>query len=73
MKNKLLNRFLALDRKVIIDALNASTQIKDFWKALPFGRELRRGRGYEEFEKAFNINLLDATKKNAAKKKEQEK
>ena len=69
----ILDSFLALDKAFVLDALNHSLYVKDFWKNLGFNRSLRRGRGYEEFEQKFEINIIEATKKNLQQKKEQDK
>lgn len=69
----ILDKFLALDKAFVLDVLSHSLQVKDFWKGLDLGIKLRRGRGYEEFEQKFGINLLETTKENFRLKKLQDK
>lgn len=65
----LLDKYLALNKEFVLNVLSKSLQVKDFWNQIGITPKLRRGRGYEEFEKFFNINLLEATRKNFEKHK----
>lgn len=66
MTKILKNIFKSLSIKDVNDCLNRSLYVKDFWKQLNI-KPLRRGRGYQEFESFYNINILDTIKLNLIK------
>lgn len=72
MKNK-LNDFLKLEKTFVLKVLNNVLYVKDFWKELGLGTYLKHGKGYEEFEQHFNINLVSMTKQNLKKQKDKNK
>ena len=69
---KKLDKFLLLDYNFVHNILNQSLEVKQFWKNLDLKSGLRHGRGYEEFENHFNINILAQIKENKLQKRKVE-
>ena len=55
----ILDRYLSLDYDFVHQILEQSLEVKQFWKDLGINDNgLRKGRGYEDFLKHFNINII---------------
>ena len=70
---KKLDKFLNLDYDFVHQILEQSLEVKQFWKNLGLNSSLRRGRGYEDFEKHFNIKIFEQIKNNQLTKKQKDK
>lgn len=69
---KLLDKYLSLEKDFVIDCLNKSYSIEDFWNALNIGAGLRSNRDRPTFEKHFDIHIIEQLELNQQQKKQKE-
>ena len=67
-EQNLTNRLLVLDQNFVLEVLDKSIYVKDFWKMLGFYPHERLT--VDEFEQKFKIDIAAAVKKNFWRKKE---